>query len=54
MNVFGVFCMLAVLASCDSKDIDSYDTAASYLYFDVPYIFNADGTSSEFREDSIY
>ena len=53
-NAFSIFCLLAVFASCDNKDIDSFDTATSYLYFDVPYILNADGTSSEFREDSIY
>lgn len=52
-NILMLLCMLFVMASCSEKDIDSFDTNTSYIYFDVPYILNTDGTESSFRQDSI-
>ena len=52
----GAGCLLGILVlagACDSDSIDSYDTSTSYIYFDVPYVLNTDGTETTYREDSI-
>lgn len=52
-NIFLLLCTAFASFSCNNEDIDSYNTETSYIYFDVPYIMNSDGTASNFREDSI-
>lgn len=45
--------LLAVAGACDHDSIDSYDMSTSYIYIDIPYTLNMDGTETTYREDSI-
>ena len=47
---FGKYSLLLlaviIFVSCQKKDIDRFDTATDYIYFDIPYQLRTDGLSS--------
>ena len=45
--------ILVAFVSCQNDDIDSFDTSSSYIYFDIPYLTDANGENTTSRSDSI-
>ena len=54
---FGKYSLLLlaviIFVSCQKKDIDRFDTATDYIYFDIPYQLNKYGEQTDYRLDSL-
>lgn len=44
---------LLACTACENKDIDAFNEADSYIYFDIPYKTNQYGQPTDVRSDSI-
>lgn len=48
-----IFLISLFIASCQEKDIDSFNKNDSYIYFDIPYQLDSYGKETNIRQDSI-
>lgn len=51
---YSLFFLAAIgVVACQKNDIDHFDTATDYIYFDVPFQTDSYGEETEYRVDSI-